>query len=650
MCDTPILIGSMALKMHGIEVDKVNDIDLIVSEKSAAKLAWLADSTKKDKSGNSALLFFNNANDTKTVLDVTLYTANPVYTLLWDMFNEYDVMDSNITQIELNSENNLEVRLAHPIELYAILKGHIHRIPKYSSSQSNNIKIWEKWMERYELLRKHNPLILDQLKSNKSYNKLYETQFNYINQKIGDAPSMDKAEEEFFEDNVKRYIPHDQLHQEVAQINRDTSDLLFRKFQLDETSVEMNEDLFLKAPRHEQLNTIREEVMVLYLERKLLPKIVEHNYCLGAFTSEDIRDFKDVVCHFITNLCGNGHAWLREWCLDHYYFFSDLYTYPIFKLGKFARSFIINGRVSGILQFKEEDDFRIKSFCDFNKYVEKVNKNNDTILSIGSSLYSKLITSDENNIDNNIILYNTDNPEYSGSDKPGDVIIEGKSFHTFNTYNEQLESNNVSICVNIDELVNDLVCEEEQSIVKQFLIKYFVNKESDEYINDILILDGSQNDYYHYVDNESLTNNYSNSNIILYNVNCGLGIYLELGHNKESKTIVSYGWIFFIEANTTKSRYTVEQVTFGVHQYSFTEFYANQGESYTNKDESYNLDKRNSSYYISTCNGGYDKPVDLAYINHYGSIYYELEKLTELLARTEFDMYQDENEDQYRDY
>ena len=59
------------------------------------------------------------------------------------------------------------------------------------------------------------------LKKDNYMNSIFQAEFSYVSQKLGDAPSLDgKEEDSFFDDNVKRYISHDELHLRVAKINR----------------------------------------------------------------------------------------------------------------------------------------------------------------------------------------------------------------------------------------------------------------------------------------------------------------------------------------------------------------------------------------------------------------------------------------------
>jgi len=91
--------------------------------------------------------------------------------------------------------------------------------------------------------------------------------------------------------------------------------------------IEMSKELFFRANLDERINTLREEIMVLYLERVLIPEAVMGNDENDAMTNT--IKLNEIIAHFITNLCGNGHYWLRRYCLDHYKLIGNSATYPI---------------------------------------------------------------------------------------------------------------------------------------------------------------------------------------------------------------------------------------------------------------------------------------------------------------------------------
>lgn len=193
-----------------------------------------------------------------------------------------------VRKLKLSETFSIDVFVPPVTWLYALYFGHLHRIPHTFKKQASNIQLWKKYVSRFLLIReKFGYEKLDALMSDYSpenvegdiMRNIYTLEFNHVTNKLGDAPSLDgKSEDTFFQDNVKRYLDHDELHKRVAKMTRGNDALpLFTKFIVDPNkSVMMDEKLFLSAPMNERLQTILEEIIVLYLERKALPAVVEH--------------------------------------------------------------------------------------------------------------------------------------------------------------------------------------------------------------------------------------------------------------------------------------------------------------------------------------------------------------------------------------
>ena len=149
---------------------------------------------------------------------------------------------------------------------------------------------------------------------NHFFSKLYFQRFDETNQRVGDTHNpFEKSEDEFFNDNVPRFIEHDKLHEIVAMFFRGCKETMFSRYLTNPTDIEMNEKLFKKAPLEDQVQCIIEEICVLLFERKIIPCIMK-----GVVIKDMNAHLQDIRAHFITNLCGNGHHWLRRWCLDHW--------------------------------------------------------------------------------------------------------------------------------------------------------------------------------------------------------------------------------------------------------------------------------------------------------------------------------------------
>jgi hypothetical protein len=193
-------------------------------------------------------------------------------------------------KISLDSIGNC---LLPPLEiLYVIIKSHIHRLIPIVSYQEQNIEIWHTHITQYTKIReKLGYTKLDDILDNdylgswrvidSSNNelenlmrKIYQKRFIETTKRVGDTIiSLEKSEENFSNDNVKRFVQHDDLHEEVGIICRNDKHPIFKKYQTDPTSVSLDRDIFLKANKDEKIQMMREEIIVLLLERKWIPDL-----------------------------------------------------------------------------------------------------------------------------------------------------------------------------------------------------------------------------------------------------------------------------------------------------------------------------------------------------------------------------------------
>jgi hypothetical protein len=347
-----VLIGSAALA-RSLPSNSLSptinprDYDIITDATGGGYLALNADSKK------GRLLTFTDYNNSKTskVVDLKLSNDNKVVQQIYDDAQQQSGWKKE--KFTLSSQTQIEC-IIPPLEyLHALYRSHMHRIPSLFVDQRSNIEVWLRWMENYSVARLYDYKSLDEsLKLNPVVSRIFNLQFNYVTELLGDTFSMDKTDIEFFSDNVERLLPHDEVHKAVARISRRVDEPLFTKFLVSPGSAKMSETLFLKADRNEQINTIKEEIMVLWLERIMLPEVMESDgKPLESEAFMEVSDkggaLRDLMVHFVTNLCDNGHSWLRQWCIDHWTLFSDLNDYPIEQLVTFANSFNPDLRLYG---------------------------------------------------------------------------------------------------------------------------------------------------------------------------------------------------------------------------------------------------------------------------------------------------------------
>ena len=388
----PVLIGSEALKFYGL-VDKSNDIDLLVNQSLAGELALACD--KKE----GPMIWFGDRK-----LDLIQVQEKSTNQQIFELCNQYAKAKAKAV-VEIHQLDGIGEVIVPPLQfLYAIYKSHIHRILPLTPYQRNNIIIWRNAVNKYLQIRErcgyekmdtiiygfaktYSDVLPNQPLPNESgldyqTRKIFLERFEETNQKYGDTQlSMDKAETEFFEDQVEflRVIPHDDLHGKVGLMCRQDPNPLFRKYQKNPETVELDRETFIQATLKEQLDIIHEELMVLLLERKWIPELVNCYQKLGIFyTGYDAKkkaeELMEIIAHFITNLCGQGHYFLRRFCLDHYQMISSI---PLFdfdsmeelacEITKIDRSVVTGSAISLLDQIKADSGENKKHFTDFLK-------------------------------------------------------------------------------------------------------------------------------------------------------------------------------------------------------------------------------------------------------------------------------------------
>ncbi|ARF10819.1 hypothetical protein Hokovirus_3_92 [Hokovirus HKV1] len=306
MSKLPVLIGSFAEKPEGIisgsNVNEFKDIDIITDVCIKNKI--------QDKYKH-------------LLIDQTIVEPGTSFKLIFDYCNDNINEQKVITILD-----SIKIIVCPRYLLYAIKKSHIHRIIPYFKNTFKNIEIWHKNVKQYLNLRskinyKEFDRIIYESQKNKIEKIMYDVfnlEFITINNSIGDTNvSMDDNKENFFNDNVERFYDHDKLHVLVAKKNRSTTEPIYLKYSIP-NSVNLDKELFMQDTLQNHINMFREEIIVLLLERKLLPTIMNHfvklnKYYNGYEKKQFKKDILEIVANYATNLCGNG--WLRNYVIDH---------------------------------------------------------------------------------------------------------------------------------------------------------------------------------------------------------------------------------------------------------------------------------------------------------------------------------------------
>ncbi len=123
--------------------------------------------------------------------------------------------------------------------------------------------------------------------------------------------NLNKMNDDFLENEshlyIDKYIKHDDLHLRVMFKDKPA----YSDLRLDQSKAMMDMQLFNQASFQVRLNCVREEAMVIALERYLLPE--RETEAQIAYTKALIR-----VCTTLTK------GWFREFAVDVYYLVKDL--------------------------------------------------------------------------------------------------------------------------------------------------------------------------------------------------------------------------------------------------------------------------------------------------------------------------------------
>lgn len=258
------------------------------------------------------------------VLDAQVVDDDPQsYTRkIFTAANESDTPNKTKLFFVINNEKNyIEVIVAPANLLYVMKASHIHRVSHKWHSYMRHFTILRSLPSNSDIVKEYDEYFESGGTKNVSnYFDVFKSGFDFVNAKVGDnAIDMNKPDSEFFEDNVKRYVDHDLLHVFTANHFSGTETPYYTLAKIEGIAA-MDREKFNSLSPKIKMSIIREEVVVLLMERKILPTLIEilegniDIYCEKYFE----RDLADVVANFATNLCGGGISWLRWYALTHY--------------------------------------------------------------------------------------------------------------------------------------------------------------------------------------------------------------------------------------------------------------------------------------------------------------------------------------------
>lgn len=364
----------------------------------------------------------NDAKDIDLISDKIYEFKNKTYIIDYFLINDgnlskkliYDYCNDNKEEMEIiKLMDEIDV-IVCPIQLlYVLKKSYIHRIINYTDNQSDNIDIWYKNVKQYLELRNHKDNYsykeLDNIlysNSDKKYanimNQVFYTSFTEIYLKYGDTGiSLNKNKDDFFKDGVERFVDHDLLHKLVAKMNRNCENTIYEKYQNSE-NVSLDKKKFFDDSLNNRIQMIREEIMVLFLERKMIPSIINCYLKEGIeYKGYDKKKFnieiKEIIANFATNLCGDSHSWLRNFVIDHLdfimeYNLEDLNNLAIKETSKFSNKKEIkneNKKISLEEFFENRSKLKNVLFKDYNGSINDFIIEEDTYF--GTEMKKKIV-------------------------------------------------------------------------------------------------------------------------------------------------------------------------------------------------------------------------------------------------------------------
>ncbi len=402
----PVLIGSRALKYYGIKyTNNKSDYDIIVSPSDAYKLVRAADRKISDK-----IIQYGDK-----IIELHVYESGDTNNIIYNMYNNDDNHDNDIiTVINFSIDFTLKIKIPSLYTLYVIKKSHIHRILDITGSLDNNVDIWRRHMHMYTDIRNKlanyiggDYTLIDNLcQKHFDFNQLLHKRIQEVNDRVGDAVNIENSKlDSFFKDNVPRVIDHDVLHEKVASIfdkNWEDGGLLFKKFISTSNEVSMDQTLFMNADKETRNMVIIQEIIVLLLERKILPS-VKSNLKFVSINDVDKyyneRDLYQIIAHYITNLAGSD--WLRNYCLDHWNIFSIVELYDKNDIWSILVD-VLN--INATLINKNGTPMNMLDVYKLNKKNVSTNLNPKSMTFIKEYGVHRLATNDEINIDKSLCV------------------------------------------------------------------------------------------------------------------------------------------------------------------------------------------------------------------------------------------------------
>lgn len=212
-----------------------------------------------------------------------------------ECLNNRDLCYDFATDNTIHLYDGLSLNILSPTALYISKRSHVWRPLKFAK----------------HIRELH--LIKDYLKKNDEWplsgyeNALLKNRTQLTKEKYGHrAPSLNKTNEEFFDDFVTKYYIHDDLHKVVAYYDEP----IYERLKNDSSLAKCEKDLWNQLSHEDKVKCVREECYVIALERYIIPfKEKGERYMPShiAFNKAQER-----VCTTLTS------GWFRDFAIDNW--------------------------------------------------------------------------------------------------------------------------------------------------------------------------------------------------------------------------------------------------------------------------------------------------------------------------------------------
>lgn len=152
-------------------------------------------------------------------------------------------------------------------------------------------------------------------------NCLLKKRIKLTKEKYGDrVPTLNKTNEDFFDDTITKYFNHDDLHKTMAHY----SEPLYEQLKKDKTLAKCEKDLWTNLSHHDKIRCVQEECYVIALERFVIPNVIKKL----NFPPPQITFMKalEKVC---TNLCS---GWFRDFAIDNFWNIKQTYNPEFYNI------------------------------------------------------------------------------------------------------------------------------------------------------------------------------------------------------------------------------------------------------------------------------------------------------------------------------